>query len=104
MASRCLLAYDDAEIARLARLGLTPQTDPCVIVIGSSLELCFQQVDVGDTAKKPLHLDLSATSRSSEVERLVGLGAAVKQDFDDHTWLLDPEGNDFCVTDHWERT
>lgn len=96
-----VLAYDDAEIARLAELGLTPETDPCVIVIGPSLELCFQQVDVGDISKKPLHLDLFATSRSSEVERLVGLGAAVKQDFDDHTWLLDPEGNDFCVTDHW---
>lgn len=99
-----VLAYDDAEVARLAELGLTPETDPCVIVIGPALELGFQQVDVEDVAKKPLHLDLSAASRMDEVERLVRLGATVKQEFDDHTWLLDPEGNDFCVTDDWERT
>ena len=99
-----VLAYDDVEIARLAELGLTPETGPCVIVIGPGLELGFQQVDVEDVARKPLHLDLSAASRESEVERLVRLGASVKQEFDDHTWLLDPEGNDFCVTDNWERT
>lgn len=99
-----VLDYDDAEIARLAEVGLTPETDPCVIVIGPGLELCFQQVDVKEVAKNPLHLDLSATSRDSEVERLVKLGATVKQEFDDHTWLLDPEGNDFCVTDVRERT
>lgn len=99
-----VLAYDDAEIARLAELGLTPETDPCVIVIGPGLELGFQQVDVEDVAKNPLHLDLSAASRKSEVDRLVRLGATVKHEFDDHTWLLDPEGNDFCVTDDWERT
>lgn len=99
-----MLAYDDAEIERLAALGLTPETDPCVIVIGPGLELGFQQVDVEELAKKPLHLDLSAPSRASEVERLVALGATVKQVFDDHTWLLDPEGNDFCVVDHRERT
>ena len=98
-----VLSYDDAEIARLAELGLTPETDPCVIVIGPTLELCFQRVGVEDVAKKPLHLDLAAASRKSEVERLVTLGATVKQEFDDHTWLLDPEGNDFCVTDNWER-
>ncbi|HUG75267.1 MAG TPA: VOC family protein, partial [Acidimicrobiia bacterium] len=73
-----VLAYDDAEIARLAELGLTPDTDPCVIVIGPGLELGFQQVDVEDAAKKPLHLDLSAASRKSEVHRLVRLGATVK--------------------------
>lgn len=99
-----VLTYEDAEIARLAELGLTPETDPCVIVIGPGLEIGFQQVDVEDVAKKPLHLDLSATSRKSEVERLVRLGATIKQEFNDHTWLLDPEGNDFCVTDDWERT
>jgi hypothetical protein len=30
-----VLASDDAEVARLAELGLTPETDRCVIVIGS---------------------------------------------------------------------
>jgi hypothetical protein len=98
-----VLAYDEAEIERLAVLGLTPETDPCVIVVGPGLELAFQQVDVPAVVKKPLHLDLGASSRGFEVERLVELGATVKQEFDDHTWLLDPEGNDFCVTDTWKR-
>lgn len=98
-----VLPYDDAEIARLSALGLTPETDPCVIAIGPGLELCFQQVDVEEVAKKPWHLDVSAASRASEVARLVKLGATVKQEFDAHTWLLDPEGNDFCLTDVSER-
>ena len=98
-----VLAYDDSEIARLAELGLTPETDPCVIVIGPGLELCFQQVDLEDVSKKPLHLDVSSDSRRAEVERLIRLGATVKRDFDDHAWMLDPENNDFCVTDERER-
>lgn len=98
-----VLPYDDEEIARLAEVGLTPETDTSVIVVGPGLELGFQQVDVVEAAKKPLHMDLSAGDRDLEVERLVGLGATVKERFDDHTWMLDPEGNDFCVTDEWER-
>jgi hypothetical protein len=31
------------------------------------------------------------------VERLVGLGAAVVERFDDITVMADPEGNEFCV-------
>lgn len=98
-----VLAYDDDEIARLARLGLTPETDTCVIVIGPGLELCFQQVDVVPTPQRPIHLDICSTSRSLEVHRLVALGATVREDFEKHTWMLDPEGNDFCVTDQSER-
>ena len=26
--------YDDAEVARLAALGLTPETDPSVVIVG----------------------------------------------------------------------
>lgn len=99
-----VLPYDDEEIARLAGVGLTPETDTCVIVVGPDLELGFQQVDVAETPKKPMHLDISARERNAEVERLVGLGARVKERFGDHTWMLDPEGNDFCVADEWERT
>jgi hypothetical protein len=92
-------AYDDAEVARLAGLGLTPETDPVVILDGpAGLEVCFQQVDVEPVRKKPLHLDLASTDRGGEVARLVALGAAVVEEFDAHTWLRDPEGNDFCVT------
>jgi hypothetical protein len=91
--------YDDAEIARLAALGFTPETDPGVIVDGPTLELGFQQVDVESIRKKPLHLDIEASDRRAEVQRLLGLGATVKEEFEDHTWMQDPEGNDFCVTD-----
>jgi hypothetical protein len=67
--------HDDAEITRLASLGLTPETDPCVLVDGPNLELCFQEVEVAVIAKTPVHLDLATPSRTIETERLVGLGA-----------------------------
>jgi hypothetical protein len=98
-----VLPYDDEEIARLATLGLSPETDPCVIVVGPGLELGFQQVDVVKVPKKPVHLDIATTDRDREVDRLVTMGATVRHQFDEHTWMLDPEGNDFCVTDHSER-
>ena len=66
---------------------------------GPALEVCFQQVDVEAVAKKPLHLDLVSPDRPAEAARLVGLGATVVETFDAHTWLRDPEGNDFCLTD-----
>ena len=94
-----ILPYDDDEVARLASLGLTPETDPTVILVGPGIELCFQQVDVVDVAKKPTHVDVAAADRPKEVQRLVALGATVRQDFDDHTWMRDPAGNDFCVVD-----
>jgi Glyoxalase-like domain len=93
--------YDDAEIARLDALGFTPETDPSVILDGPNVELCFQRVDAVPTTKRPLHLDLRADDRKAEVQRLVALGAAVAERFESHTWMRDPEGNDFCVVDSW---
>ena len=93
--------YDDAEVARLGALGFTPETDPTVIVDGPRLELCFQRVDdAAPTGKRRLHLDVAAPvgGHRDEVDRLVALGAAIVQGFDGHTWMCDPEGNDFCVT------
>jgi hypothetical protein len=91
--------YDDEEIARLAALGYTPETDPTVIVDGPQLEICFQRVEVEPRSKTPVHLDIAAPDRRAEVDRLVGLGATVVASFDRHTWMRDPAGNDFCVTD-----
>lgn len=91
--------YDDAEIARLAALGLTPDTDPGVILDGPALELCFQQVDVFETPKNSVHPDLETDDREAEVARLVALGASVSEQFGSHTWMRDPQGNDFCVYD-----
>lgn len=95
-----LLPYDDHEIARLAGEGLTPETDPVVILLGpGGMEICFQQVDVAEVAKKPMHLDVATADRPTEVQRLCDIGAIVREEHDQHTWMLDPEGNDFCVVD-----
>ena len=91
--------YDDAEIGRLAALGLTPETDPTVALDGSGPTLFFQEVPEPKTAKNRLHLDLSSSGRLAEVDRLESLGAAVLATFDDHTVVADPEGNEFCVYD-----
>lgn len=92
-------AYDDDEIARLASVGRTPETDPCVIVDGPMLEICFQEVDVPPTTKRPMHLDIDSTDRHAEAARLVSLGASVVHEFETHMWMRDPEDNDFCLTD-----
>jgi hypothetical protein len=91
--------YDDAEIARLARLGLTPETDPVVIVDGPGVELCFQKTETVSPVKNKVHLEVEASDRAGEVAWLTSLGAVVVETFDAHTWLRDPEGNDFCITD-----
>jgi hypothetical protein len=92
-------AYDDDEVARLASIGRTPETDPCVILDGPMFEVCFQEVLAVPDGKRTLHLDLSTPERAGERDRLVGLGATIVEDFDAHTWMRDPEGNDFCITD-----
>jgi Glyoxalase-like domain len=95
--------YDAAEIARLAEQGLTPETDPCVVLDGPHLELCFQQVPVQPRVKTPVHLDIASNDWLAEVDRLVELGAVVKERFPAHVWMQDPEGNDFCVVDRTYR-
>jgi uncharacterized glyoxalase superfamily protein PhnB len=66
--------------------------------------LMFIQVPEGKTAKNRTHLDLNASDRAAEVERLVGLGATVIHDQDEWgvrwTTLSDPAGNEFCVAEH----
>lgn len=98
-------AYDEAEVARLAGLGFTPETDPTVMVDGptGSPTLCFQKVATGPaTGRNRLHLDLraaSSTSRRAEVTRLVELGACIRDERESWTTMLDPEGNPFCMQD-----
>jgi hypothetical protein len=91
--------YDDAEIARLAERGLSIETDPVVIIDGPNLEICFRQAELEPRTKRPMHLDVISTNWPAEVERLVALGATVKQRFEAHAWMHDPEGNDFCVVE-----
>lgn len=47
--------YHDARIARLAGLGRTPQTDPCVILDGPAFEMCFQEVTALSDIKRAVH-------------------------------------------------
>jgi hypothetical protein len=92
-------AYDDAEIARLAAFGRTPETDPCVILDGPTFEICFQEVATLPDGKRAMHLDISTPNRTLERDRLVSLGATIVREFEGHTWMRDPESNDFCVVD-----
>ncbi|TDE94885.1 VOC family protein [Occultella glacieicola] len=92
-------AYDDAEVARLASLGLTPETDPTVAVDGPGPTLFLQQVPEPKTVKNRVHVDLSANDRMAEAARLVDLGASIVAQQDSWTVLGDPEGNEFCVAD-----
>ena len=89
--------YDDAEVERLASLGLTPETDPSVALDGDGPTLFFQQTDVPKTARNRVHLDLATPDRRSEVDRLTALGARVRDEHDGFTVMLDPELNEFCV-------
>jgi hypothetical protein len=92
-------AYDDEEIARLASLGLTPESDPTVAVDGPGPTLFFQQVPEPKVGKSRLHLDIEVVDRSAEVERLTAEGATVIEQFESWTVLQDPQGNEFCITD-----
>jgi hypothetical protein len=69
-----------------------------------SLALLFIPVPEPKTVKNRIHLDLVPTdgTRDEEVERLLGIGATMVDDFrepDGTGWALlaDPEGNEFCV-------
>jgi predicted enzyme related to lactoylglutathione lyase len=66
--------------------------------------MMFIKVPESKTVKNRIHLDLNASDRAAEVERLVGLGATIVHDKDEYgvrwTTLTDPEGNEFCVAEH----
>ena len=91
--------YDEAEIARLAEQGFTPETHPVVMVDGPGLQLCFQQRDASRDGGNDIHLDMETSRRADQAIRLLSLGATVVYTSDGHTWMADPEGNNFCVVD-----
>jgi hypothetical protein len=91
--------YDAEEIARLAKLGLTPETDPTVAVDGPGPTLWLQQMPEPKVTRNRVHLDLTGGPRSEEVARLRGLGATVRDEHETFTVMQDPEGNEFCVRD-----
>jgi predicted enzyme related to lactoylglutathione lyase len=72
---------------------------------GGGPRLFFEKKPKTPTTSIPIHLDLNASDREAEVERLVGLGARKVETrtrttgpyTDTWTVMKDPEGNGFCV-------
>lgn len=91
--------YDQTEISRLAALGLTPETDPTVMVDGPGPSLCFQNVEGRRYDNNRVHMDVRVTDRPGEVERLKEAGATVDRVLPTYTVMRDPEGNQFCLID-----
>lgn len=91
--------YDEEEVARLAALGLTPETDTTVMVDGPGPSLYFQNVDGRRYDNNRVHLDVEVANRSAEVERLKQAGATVDRVLPTYTVMRDPEGNQFCLVD-----
>ncbi|MCX5495833.1 VOC family protein [Kaistia dalseonensis] len=91
--------YDEAEIRRLAGVGLSPETDPVVMVDGPGPTLCFHLRRGPRPERNRIHLDLSTPDREMEVQRLLKLGATIFRIEDAFTTLRDPEGNQFCIVE-----
>ncbi len=91
--------YDAEEIERLRGLGLTPETDPAVALDGPGPTIFFQLTQIPKEVRNRVHLDLATDDRPREVARLEALGAVVRDVHGQHTVMLDPEGNEFCVRD-----
>ena len=95
-------AYDEAEIARLAALGFTPDTDPTVMVDGPGPSICFQNVEGRRYDNNRVHFDIQVADRNGEVERLKQAGAETVRVLPTYTVMRDPEGNQFCLVDRRE--
>ena len=81
--------YDDAEIARLAALGLTPETDTSVMVEGPGPRLCFHLMGGPRPERNRIHLDIAAADPEVEIVRLVALGASLSRRGEGYTALRD---------------
>ena len=92
-----LLPYDDAEIARLAALGLTPETDTSVMIAGPGTRICVHLRPGPRPERNRVHLDIAAADVEAEVLRLLDLGATRVRSGEGYVVLNDPEGNNFCV-------
>jgi hypothetical protein len=91
--------YNDREVTRLTDQGLTPDSDPQVALDGPYLTLFFQITTEAKQQRNRIHWDINAGKRDPEVQRLEALGATVREVKETFTVMLDPEGNEFCVTD-----
>ncbi|GGZ47454.1 glyoxalase [Streptomyces subrutilus] len=104
----CADAYELARFwSRVTGRPLHPDDKPgdqeTQVLLAEGPMLYFNQVSESKKIKNRIHLCLRPeTSREQEVERLLGVGAALVSDHrnpDGSGWavLADPEGNEFCV-------
>ena len=91
--------YDQAEIDRLAALGLTPETDPTVMLDGPGPVLCFQRVASRKYENNRVHLDIAVNDREQEVQRIQTLGGEIEREASGYTVMRDLEGNQFCIVE-----
>ncbi|RKS08694.1 hypothetical protein DFP74_4413 [Nocardiopsis sp. Huas11] len=93
--------YDDEEIERLRREGVTDlEDDPSVLVqsvAGALPRLFFNKVPERKRTKNRVHLDLWAEDVEAEAQRLTRLGADRKARVQDWVVMTDPEGNEFDI-------
>jgi catechol 2,3-dioxygenase-like lactoylglutathione lyase family enzyme len=100
--------YEDAEIARLAAIGVQDvEDDPSVLVEPFDDDddlprLFFTEVAEPKVVKNRVHVDVVADhDLEIEVARLEDLGATIRnwaeQEGGEWCVMLDPEGNEFCV-------
>jgi catechol 2,3-dioxygenase-like lactoylglutathione lyase family enzyme len=87
-----------------------PEEDWAILVPrdGPGQRISLKLVTSEPLARQRHHLDLYAFDQETEVERLIGLGAARVEDWDyesdaDYVVLADPDGNRFCVIDAGEE-
>lgn len=92
-----ILPYDDEEIARLAALGLTPETDTSVMLVGPGTRLCFHLRTGPRPERNRVHFDIVTEDAEAEIARLMALGARFVRHGEGYTVLKDIEGNNFCV-------
>ncbi len=86
-------SYDEAEVARLAALGLTPESDPMVAIDSPDGSLVFflQEVPEAKTIKNRMHVDIRLRDQA-HLDQLLRLGATVISEHDSLRILADPEG------------
>ena len=92
-----LRPYDQDDIEHLANLGLTPESDPTVLVDGPGPSLCFQNVPGRKYENNRLHLDISVGDIKAAVQRIESLGGMVVRQSTKYMVMCDPEGNQFCI-------
>jgi hypothetical protein len=97
-----LREQDEAELSRLADLGLAPDVGQVVMVDGPGPSICFQNIDGRRPDNNRVHFDIVATDRPSEVEKLKEVGAEIVRVLPTYTILRDPEGNQFFLIDNRE--